>query len=144
MQTTGYVSWKPPVLVKGKYEVKIVFAESFVGTKVDDNGEVSVGMSFQYEVTGPADAVMSDGSSAVGYRFKELMLEPKRNSSMKYINMCNAKWHSQFDACFGDNVPENVEPEEFFDRCFLITAYPKWDEYSQEDQPNISWRGRLV
>lgn len=143
MDTTGYKAWTPPVLTKGKYELKVNFVENFQGKNADENGEVSTGMKFRYEVVGPADAVLSSGSSAVGYQFSELLLEPKRSSSQKYIDMCNQKWHAQLSAIFGDDIPTTVEPEDFMDRIFVATCKPKWSDFDQCEMPEISYRTRF-
>lgn len=143
MDTSRYTEWKPALPVKGEYELKIVFAENFVGKNPDDNGEVSVGTKFRYEILGPSDRLMTNGASAVGFQFSELMLEPKRSSSPKYVEMCSAKWNAQLDVCFGDEVPPTVEPEDFFDRVFIATVAPKWSEFDQAEVATVGFRRRL-
>lgn len=141
MDTTRYSNWTPAVLVKGKYDLKVDFAEYFESNKVDDNGEKSTGMKFTYEVVGPGDAVMSNGACALGEKFGELLLHAKESSSPKYTEMCARKWSSMLKAVFGEHIPPRVEPEDFIDKVFTAQCTPKFSEFDQAEVPNISWRG---
>ncbi len=143
MDTQQYANWQAPCPVAGKYEIKVEFAENWVGTNPDANGEVSTGMKFIYEIVGPPEAMMDNKTSAIGYKFDELLLEPKQSSSAKYVEMCSQKWNHQLHACFGDQIPATVLPEDFLDRVFVATAKPKFDDFKQKNIPNLGWRGPL-
>ena len=144
MDTSKYVSWTPACLPKGEYELRVVFAEAFQGSKADDNGEFTTGTKFQYEVMGPATAVLSNGMSAIGYKFDELLQEPKASASPKFVEMCNGWWHAQLKAIFGDNIPNIVQPEDYIDRLFKAGCKPDWDDYKQADLPKITYRKAMT
>lgn len=140
MDTKQYAEWTAPCPVAGKYELKVEFAENFVG-KVDENGEASTGMKFVYEIVGPADAMMDNNTSAIGYKFDEILFHPKKSATPKGIEMCSQKWNYQLHACFGDAIPPAVNPEDFFDRIFVANTKPKFDDFKQKNVPNMGWRG---
>lgn len=140
MNTSQYREWTPPCPVQGMYDLKVNFAENFRGSNPDDNGEVSVGMKFRYDIVGPHDAVLDNGESAIGFQFEELLLEPKQSSSPKYKEMCMRKWNAQLKSIFGDMVPDNVSPEDFFDKIFTASAKPKWSDFNQANVPELGFR----
>lgn len=147
MDTTQYTSWKPATLVNSKYELRVHFAEEFVGNNADDNGEVSTGIKFIYEVIrclNPEGEALSNGAPSAKYRFEELLLHPKRNSSPGYVEMQSKKWRMMLDAIFGEgNVPAEVKPEDFIDRTFCASTKLKWNDFKQAEVPELSYRWML-
>jgi hypothetical protein len=77
IDASSFKGYKAPLPAKGKVLVKIDKIETVEGKDPDDFGEISSGFHPSYEIIGPDDAVMSDGSSALGWKFDERLWIPR-------------------------------------------------------------------
>lgn len=136
LNTEGLADFKAPILPKGKYEFEIRTGRDREGSKADENGEKSQGWEFELVVTGPEDATLSDGNSALGYRSKQSIWFPreslKREKPQQAAKMTRAaiEW---MKAAFGTIPGGDVHGKDFEGTHVLGSGRSKFDSFQKED-----------
>lgn len=79
IDASRFKGYKAPLPAKGKVILKIDKIETVEGKDPDDNGEISTGFHPTYVIVNPEDAIMDDGSSALGWKFDERLWIPRQS-----------------------------------------------------------------
>ena len=133
INTSDLKGFKVPLPVRGTVQLRIVKGRDVEGTNPDANGEKSKGLGFKYEITGPAEAMMTDGNSAIGYQFEESVWLPRdtlKASNPQVASRMKADFAARLDAAFGDDVPGEVSGPDFDGREIVAEIYTQFDDYA--------------
>lgn len=133
---SSYAGFQVPLPVRQQVQIEVIDMEEVTGKTPDDNGEVSSGLSFNFSITGPESAKMSDQTSAVGFSFSQKFWLPRKSlfdSKPKYANGMKAMVSKLLAACFGENFSGHVEPQEWLGRSFIADIRQTFDKFNKEN-----------
>lgn len=136
MDVSGYKGYKVPTPVKGQVMLEIVDAEDVSGKRADDNGEVSKGFKLTVAIKAPEDALMTDGTTAVGYTFSQTWWLPRqslKDAKPQVAGRMKRDFAHLIEAVFGADFPETIDNSEWIGREVFAYVAPAFDDFNNED-----------
>jgi hypothetical protein len=141
MKTSEFKDFTLPMPQNGQYEIEIIDCTELLGKKPDENNECSSGLSFNFCISGPETAAMSDGTSAIGHAFKQNFWRPRqslKDSKPKVANRMTNEIKRLLDGVFGDSISEDVLESDWIGRKFIAYVTSAYDDYEGETVPKIN------
>ena len=136
MDVSGFKGYKVPTPVKGQVMLEIVDAEDVQGKRADDNGEVSKGFKLTASIKSPEDALMTDGTTAVGYTFSQTWWLPRQSlidTKPQVAGRMKRDFSHLIEAAFGADFPETIDNSEWISRQIVAYIAPAFDDFNNED-----------
>lgn len=141
MDVSEFSGYKIPTPVKGRVMLEVLDAEEVEGKRPNDEGEKSRGLKLTVAIKDPPDALMSDGTTAVGYTFSQSWWLPRAQlvrEKPQTAGRMKRDFARLLDAVFGVEHPATIQVEEWIGRQFFADIYSKFDDYNKEDICEIS------
>lgn len=127
--------FKAALPVRGTVELEIVQGRDFTG-KEDADGEKSRGYALKYRITGPDFATMTDGNSAIGYEFEEIVTLPRAAliaEKPKAAEGMNKRVINRITAAFGEDFPDEISGTSFTGKNVKAEIYTQFDSFAGEE-----------
>lgn len=136
MDVSSYSGFKVPTPVKGRVMLEIVDAEEIEGRKPNEEGEKSQGMKITFCIKDPPDALMTDGTTAVGYTFTQTWWLPRQallRDKPQIASRMKKDFARLLDAVFGADHAQTIQQEEWIGRQVFADVRSTYDDFQKED-----------